>query len=247
MTCEEFEQLSGAYALDAITPDERRVAEAHLATCAKCSRLVQELRGVVALLPLTVNQISPPSSLEARILKAIQQAETPPPLRMRPARRRRWQPAMLVAAAVLMFSLLGGMTAWNFTLHNQVAQLQEQVAHGSSAPVSYQVKGTDIAAGATGQLLYYPAQNITVLTVSGLPQLRGAHVYQGWLLQTRDGTITAVKSIGLLNTGDGSASLSYQGNLTGYNGAAISLEPGPTPTPNAPKGSVVARSSLAQS
>jgi hypothetical protein len=29
MTCEEFEELSGAYALDAVTPAERLAAEAH--------------------------------------------------------------------------------------------------------------------------------------------------------------------------------------------------------------------------
>ncbi len=54
MTCGEFEELSGAYALDAVTPAERLAAEAHLATCARCTRLFQETRGVVSLLPLSV-------------------------------------------------------------------------------------------------------------------------------------------------------------------------------------------------
>lgn len=30
MTCEEFEELSGAYALEAVTPAEREAAQAHL-------------------------------------------------------------------------------------------------------------------------------------------------------------------------------------------------------------------------
>src|SRR5438034_1123775 len=68
MTCEEFEELSGAYALDAVTPAERLAAEAHLATCARCTRLFQETRGVVSLLPLSVPQIPPPPSLQGRIL-----------------------------------------------------------------------------------------------------------------------------------------------------------------------------------
>ncbi len=73
MTCNEFEELSGAYALDAITPEERREADAHLAECSRCSLLLQELRSVVALLPLAVTQIEPPVSLERRVLSAIQQ------------------------------------------------------------------------------------------------------------------------------------------------------------------------------
>ena len=71
MTCDEFEEISGAYALDAVTPAERQAAEAHLVSCAKCTTLLQELRGVVSLLPLTVPQIKPPPALEARILDAV--------------------------------------------------------------------------------------------------------------------------------------------------------------------------------
>ena len=77
MTCEEFEELSGAYALDAVTPAERLAAEAHLATCARCTRLFQETRGVVSLLPLSVPQIPPPPSLQGRILSAIRDASVP--------------------------------------------------------------------------------------------------------------------------------------------------------------------------
>jgi len=62
MTCEEFEELSGAFALDAVTPAERQAAETHLATCVRCTRLFQEMRSVVSLLPLSVPQISPPPS-----------------------------------------------------------------------------------------------------------------------------------------------------------------------------------------
>ena len=40
MTCEEFEELSGAFALDAVTPaehEEAEEAEAHLTICARCA------------------------------------------------------------------------------------------------------------------------------------------------------------------------------------------------------------------
>jgi anti-sigma-K factor RskA len=251
MTCEEFEQLSGAYVLDAATPAEMREAEAHLATCAKCTRLMQELRGVVTLLPLSVNQVNPSPALKERIFTALQQEKASPsaqPAQFRPpAKRRSWRPRILVAAAVLMLCLLGGMTTWNISLYNQVGHLRQQVdllSQRPAGPLSYQVKGMSVGAGAMGQLLYFPAQGITVLMINGLPQLQGVHVYQGWLLHTKGKNITGVKSIGLLNTANGSASLSFKGDVTGYNATAISLESGPTPTPNAPKGEVVALGAL---
>ena len=71
MTCQEFEELSGAYALDAVTSEEREAARAHLAHCARCARHYQELRSVVALLALSVPQVDPPASLKERILMAI--------------------------------------------------------------------------------------------------------------------------------------------------------------------------------
>jgi len=49
MTCEEFEELSGAYVLGAVTPAEREAARVHLAGCAKCTHLWQELRAAAEL------------------------------------------------------------------------------------------------------------------------------------------------------------------------------------------------------
>lgn len=259
MTCDEFEELSGAYALDAVTPAERQAAETHLASCAKCTTLLQELHGVVSLLPLSVPQIKPSPALQERILTSVRQegqgdvAERRQPIPLRIGQRvrpERWNPRVLVAAAVLMFSLLGGLAAWNVSLHGQVATLQQQLTAASgthtttTGVTSYAVKGTAQNQEATGQLVYFAAQNITVLIMHGLPQLQGTHVYQGWLLHLNGKNITGVTSVGLLNDQNGSATVSFAGNVTGYDAAAISLEAGPTATPQAPKGGVVALGSL---
>src|SRR5437899_8651145 len=126
MTCQEFEELSGAYVLDAVTPDERREAEAHLTGCARCTRLLRELQSVVAFLPLSVPQINPADSLKERILSAIRQesldistlstqrVQSIQTTQRRSARRQIWTIRLLAVAAVLLFVLLGGMTGWNF-------------------------------------------------------------------------------------------------------------------------------------
>lgn len=265
MTCEEFEDISGAFALDAITPAEQQAAEAHLASCARCTRLFQEIRDVVSLLPLSVPQLTPPPSLQERIISAIhdesQSTSSQPtrritslqpqsPQRMR--RRSNWNLRTLVAAAVLLLCLLGGSLVWNLSLNHQVAVLQHQIAQLSGnhpAPttvVSYEVKGTNPTQGANGRLYYYPKENVTVLVMNGLPQPQGTHVYQGWLLHTNGKNITGTTSIGLLNITNGTASVAFSGNVSGYDAAAVSMEPGPSASPKAPKGSVIAQGSLKQ-
>src|SRR5271157_2566423 len=111
MTCEEFEELSGAYALDAVTPDEREAARAHLAGCAACTRRLQELRAVVDLLPYSARQLDPPESLKGRVLESIRnesRTTSTQPIPMSLRARRRWSTQLMAIAAVLMLLLFGG-------------------------------------------------------------------------------------------------------------------------------------------
>ncbi|HVB61408.1 MAG TPA: anti-sigma factor [Ktedonobacteraceae bacterium] len=250
MNCKEFEDLSGAYVLDAVTPIERQAAEEHLATCDGCAKLVRELSNVAELLPLAAPQIDPPEQLKRRVMSAIAQESERSfqPVSLASRRRQpRWGMRLLAVAAVLATVLLGGMAVWNVDLQGQVAMLQRQVATVTSAnSMSYTVKGTQYAPGASGQLVYIPQQHLTVLIVRSLPQLRGVQVYQGWLLQLKNGKPIGVTSLGLLNFENGVATLSYAGDLSGYNAAAVSLESGPKATLNAPKGNVFAQVLLQQ-
>ena len=244
MTCEEFEELSGAYALDAVTPAEREAARAHLAECAKCTRRLRELRAVVDLLPYAATQVNPSDALKGRVLNAIKNesrttSKQPIPLNHRP-RRQRWGTQLLAIVAVLMLILFGGMTAWNVSLqqHNsslqhQVTTLQHQVA------LVYAIHGNASAQGASGRLIYLPEQHITLLIIDGLPQLHGTQVYQGWLIHGKQPT-----SIGLLHMENGVASVTYPGNIAGFEVAAVSREPGPLASKNTPAGPVVAAGEL---
>ncbi len=252
MTCDEFEELSGAYALDAITPEEQIEADAHLAECRKCTLLLKELRSVVVLLPLSVTQVESPVSLQGRLLAALEEerrepgptndAPTPPPIpirRNRSTERQRWGTGLITVAAVIMLVLFGGMTAWNISLQQQVASLSSQLA-SRRTPVpaeimTYTIQGDKSVPGAYGQLIYFPQQHLTVLVMRGLPQLQGVHVYQGWLIQGKQPT-----SIGLLTVQNGIASVDFPGDVKGYDAAAVSMEPGPTASMSLPKGQVIA-------
>jgi anti-sigma-K factor RskA len=257
MTCEEFEELSGAYALGTVTPAEQEAAREHLAGCAKCTRRLQELRAVVDLLPYSVTQVNPPESLKGRILEAVRRESRNTPTEPTPIKqrlRRRWGTQLLAVAAVLLLLLFGGMTGWNVSLQQQNTSLGHQVASlqqrssllegrvtslEHQVALAYAIQGNSSAQGAAGKLIYLPVQNITLLVIEGLPQLRGTQVYQGWLIHGNQ-----PRSIGLLSMENGVASVTYPGDISGYGLAAVSREPGPGASKNAPAGPVVAAGEL---
>ncbi|HZU68419.1 MAG TPA: anti-sigma factor [Ktedonobacteraceae bacterium] len=257
MTCEEFEELSGAFALDAVTPEERQAAREHLAGCVKCAHLYEELRSVVDLLPLSVTQVNPPPEAKDRLLATIRGEQDVPPLerggQVRSARAigaRRWSRRLagIAAAAVLMLALLGGMTAWNISLQHTVASLQQQngalaqEVNGLRPEVaeSYILTGrTPSTQNASGKLIYLPKQHLTILIMQGLPKLQAQQVYQGWLIQNG-----RTVNIGLLSVQNGIASVDFPGDISSYSAAAVSLERGPNGSKNAPAGPVVASGQL---
>lgn len=239
MICQDIEELSGAYVLDAVTPQERQEVEEHLVECPDCTHLVQELQSVAELLPLSVPPVEPSPSLQSRVLASIRadadrSTQRSGPQRSSPQRSRHWRnwtSPLAAIAAVLVLTLLGAMTAWNISL-------QQQLAH-THTYVSYAVKGTATDPGVSGQLLYIPDKNISILTIQDLPQTQGNQVYQGWLLHG-----TQPISIGVLNVHNGVASGSFQGNVHGYDETAVSLEPGPGASKDAPRGQIVATGKL---
>src|ERR1700682_4002387 len=74
--------LSGAYALDAVTTDEARAVEEHLAGCAVCGALVAEMRNTVRVLPFSCEIVDPSPALKRRILD-IAEAERKAEARLR--------------------------------------------------------------------------------------------------------------------------------------------------------------------
>ncbi len=158
MTCAEIEELTGAYVLDAVTPEEREEIEAHLDSCPHCIQLIRELRATMDLLPLSVSQVDPPPQLKRRVLSAVQAVasassdDTLSTLAVRPrqalprslpttqrerersvasARRRsstRWVMPLLATAAVLFLLLSLGLATWNTSLQQQVTGLHSQVS-----------------------------------------------------------------------------------------------------------------------
>jgi len=95
MRCEELHELAPEVALGIVEGEQRAEALRHLATCAGCRRLVDQLSGVTDELLLLAPAQEPPVGFESRVAEALR------PPRRRPARRllRVLAPAVAAAAA----------------------------------------------------------------------------------------------------------------------------------------------------
>jgi len=172
--------LTGAYALDALAPDEAVEFERHLSTCPACAQEVAELRETTAWLASTVAQ-PPPPELRGQVLDAISQTRQDSPLAARPKRQRaRWT---AVAASIVLAALLGVQTV---RLHQadqatQQARAQyDQITAVLTAPDA-QVS-TAQAGGATGTVVLSPSQQSLVLLATSMPALPAGQTYQAWLI-----------------------------------------------------------------
>ncbi len=122
MECKEAEDLLPAYALNALTSEEVSQVEAHLATCLRCSALLQEHLQVVADLALAVEPVQPSPRLKARLMKQVDRTARRPesPRRLVPS-----LPTVALAGASLAVLLVAGVLAFTLRTSGQVDQLHD--------------------------------------------------------------------------------------------------------------------------
>jgi hypothetical protein len=105
VTCTELEALAAELALGTVAGAERAGALDHLAGCAACRSLVEELAGVADRMLLLAPVIEPPPGFESKVLARIGVAA--PVRELRPPRRRRLLVGIAAAALVAAMSTAG--------------------------------------------------------------------------------------------------------------------------------------------
>jgi anti-sigma-K factor RskA len=186
----DIHTLSGAYALDAIEPEEREAFEAHLAECEACREEVAALRkAAVELVP----PVTPPAGLRERVLAAAQQTPQLPPLTSRPevpapaARRLRF-PRMLAAAAAVV-ALAGG----GYVVGEIVADDKPATVTAADVFASADARVESIALDG-GQVRVAVSRKLDRIAVDGadMPPPPADHAYQLWLVQGSTATSLSV-------------------------------------------------------
>jgi hypothetical protein len=210
--CEAIQDLLGAYALDAVDPDEAALIGDHLATCPKCQQEVNQHRETVLLLAASGGPA--PDPVWDRIAGAIAGQEASagggaPNListAKTPARSRWVRPlqAVALAAAAAVVVVLGIQAVRIANLNHKVNQLRASAGQAADFqgplavlvnPSARRIPLTSTAAGqqAIGQLVILPS-GPAYLVGSELPPLASAGTYQLWAIV--DGRAVSVGLLG---------------------------------------------------
>jgi anti-sigma-K factor RskA len=165
MEDELIHELSAAYALDALDPDEERAFEQHLASCPRCREDVARFTETGASLAFAVPAGEPPSALRERIL-AEARAERENVVTLRP----RWSYAVAAVAAVAVFAAIG-LGVWAASLHSQLS--------GTEALQALPLQGArgSVVVGKDGR---------AAIVVSGLAPAPTGRTYQLWVIRGTD-------------------------------------------------------------
>ena len=200
---QQFEEELAAYLLDALSEDETRDFEAHLATCEHCQAQERWLRTSVDVLPSAVEQVEPPPALRERLLETVRREAAVATETERgnegaaPARRRRaWlgsislRPAAAAAAILIVAAGVAG-----YAIRGSGG------GRGGGETRTIEAQSTPAQPKARAELVRTGDQGL--LRVENLPQRKG-HVYEVWLARggekpvpatlfqvSRDGTGTA--------------------------------------------------------
>jgi anti-sigma factor RsiW len=122
MEANALHDLTAAYALDALDPEDVRAYEAHLARCERCRDELASLTEAAGALALATEAPAPPPELRARIL---QQAERERP-NVVPLRPRRLAP--VAAAAAVAACVAVGLGIWAASLSSKLDRRDAELA-----------------------------------------------------------------------------------------------------------------------
>lgn len=243
--------LVAAYVLGAVTPEEEREVVEHLAGCAECRQLADELREVEQLLPSLAGEMTPSPRLKSRIMAAVYAEprgtgsdvdshaaprddapgvalEEPPAVTgTTPAAPA---PVPLPFRPRRLNPLLAVAAALVLVVAGAV--VYRLLQPGGSGPTrTFQVAAKAIPS-ISGTLAYYKDGQKVELKLKGLKQLPTNRVYEFWLVKLRNGKpVRADGIVAFRPTANGTYATTLSGqNVPAYQLAGFTIEHAPMAT-----------------
>jgi anti-sigma-K factor RskA len=197
MEADTLHDLTAAYSLDALDPEDAREYEAHLARCERCREELASLSDAASALAYATEAPTPPPELRARILQqAARERSNVVPLRPNWAR-----PVAAVAAVAACAAL--GLGIWAASLSSKLDSRtealseQERVAAILAEPASRRIP----IEGGQGTLVVTPMGQ-GVLVLNRLRPADSGRTYEAWIARGRTpepaGTFDGEKSVDLV-------------------------------------------------
>lgn len=220
---QDLHTLTGAYALNALTPSESVRFEDHLADCESC---VQEVRGFTetsALLASATAQ-TPPAELREQVLAEVARTRqlAPAPERLPEPRRRGWPwtLGLALAACVAMILALGAVVLEQGRQVDELRSNEQLIAAVIASPDAVSTSAEPME-GVSVTVVHSETLGNLVFSAHGLDDLHEED-YQLWLTRA-DGT---VYSAGVLSVDDAGFVLPVLAEPDeGTEGVAVTVEP----------------------
>ncbi|WP_405862457.1 anti-sigma factor [Streptomyces sp. NBC_01515] len=242
MITADLHRLTGAYALHALSDEEREAFERHLADCEPCAQETAELSATAARLGLAVS-VEPRREMRERVLGRIttvrQEAPAGTPLLRSGAtpRRGRLLSRWALAACLAAATALGGTAVWQHQRAESALAQAHRAEQGTGriaavlAAPDARTQAVHLPGNALGTVIVSHGQDKAVFVVSGMPRVPAGKVYQLWYDDS--GTM---RSAGLMNPTRSDQAVLLRGAVDGASGMGITVEPAggskqPTTTP----------------
>ncbi len=224
-----FDDLKEAYALGALSADERREFEDYLAAHPELQAETDDLGSVAGLLALAPQEYEPSPELRHNLFGRIEASGGTFPqdsLHRADSRRRRlFGSGGLAAAAVAAVAVLAlvGLFAWNSSLRDANEDLRGELENRQT----YQFQGSGPADDVQGEVVTV-GDGRGVLVAKNLPPTPEGEVYEAWLLRAG-----VPEPAGVFTSSDGGyAAAPIEGSLEGADSVAVTVEPsGGSPAP----------------
>jgi anti-sigma-K factor RskA len=201
---EQFADDLPLYAMGALEGNERLAVEEHLLGCFVCQRELEQLRGDLALLGLSVSGSKPPSRCRKRLLAAI--AKEPRRRLTRFSVREIWLSVfawvIAVAAMVAILALfeqntslrrrIAGLEARFTAEQQQLMEAKELIASlNSPEAVHFTLVEGKALPQPQGRAFYVTRNGTLLFLASDMPQLPPQKTYELWLIPSAGAPIPA--------------------------------------------------------
>src|SRR6266496_6034 len=117
---EYFQDLIPFYVLDGLSDAERQEVRDHLKECAACTKLYQQERAIVQMIPRSVESVEPSRETKSKLFARVDadlaqqnaQRRAPAPVQAKEKPRRNWFASPVFAFAVIALVALVGLAGW---------------------------------------------------------------------------------------------------------------------------------------
>jgi hypothetical protein len=213
---EELRELTGAYALDAVEPEEREAIELHLLECPRCRADVAEYREVAAF--LAHDGHTAPEGVWSRIAGALDEAPPPldlaPVVPLRPRRAATGIAAAIAVAAAAVAAFFGvKVVDLDHKLNRIEAEsaLQRGVLDAQQNPRSRSIDLVSASSGTDAAEVVLLPDGTGYMVKHRLPRLPADRTWQLWILGGGQPI-----SAGVLGPDPGVVAFRASGNPTGF-------------------------------